>query len=162
MKDPRVKKLTVQFVLASALTVASVVAFTMTVRAGNLEVEQAYAPASIGAGKTGAIYFMLTNRTETADRLIAASTPAARKAEVHTHLMEDGVMKMRKVDGVEVPAGGHVMFKPGGHHLMLFGLAEPLKEGAEIEVELQFEKAGKMMVKVPVKPFGHKTHSHTE
>ena len=156
------KRLRLQFVLAIALTVGAVVAFTLTVRAGGLEVGQAYAPVSIGAGKTGAIYFKIVNETETPDRLVSALTPVARKAEIHNHLMQDGVMKMRKVDGLEIAAGASVMFKPGGYHLMLFGLKEPLKEGGSIEVELTFERAGAMTLQVPVKPLSHKMKDHTE
>lgn len=156
------KKLKLQFVLAIALTIGAVIAFTMTVRAGSLQVGHAYAPVSIGAGKTGAVYFMIVNETETPDRLISAKTPAARKAEVHNHLMQDGIMKMRKVDGLEIAAGGSVMFKPGGYHLMLFGLTGPLKDGASIEVELTFETAGAMTLQVPIKPLSHKMTDHTE
>ena len=151
-----------QFVLAIALTIGAVVAFTMTVRAGNLQIAHAYAPVSIGAGKTGAVYFVIVNPTETPDRLISAKTPAARKAEVHNHLMQDGIMKMRKVDGLEIAAGSSVMFKPGGYHLMLFGLEEPLKLGDSIEVELMFEKAGAMTLQVPIKPLGEKMKDHAE
>lgn len=154
------KRLKYQVVLAVVLTLGAVIALTMTVKAGNLEIEHAYAPMSIGAGKTGAVYFMIVNDTETADKLVSASTPAARKAEIHNHLMQDGVMKMRKVDGLEIAAGGRVMFKPGGYHLMLFGLTEPLKDGASIDVKLQFEKAGEVMLHVPVKPLSHKMDDH--
>ena len=149
-----------QFVLAIALTIGAVIAYTMTANAGNVEIGHAYAPVSIGAGKTGAVYFIVSNKAGTADRLISASTPAARKAEVHNHLMEDGVMKMRKVDGLEIASGGQVMFKPGGYHLMLFGLEKPLAVGSSIEVELQFENAGKMTLQVPVKPLDHKPLDH--
>ena len=156
------KKMRLQFVLAIALTLGAVIAFSMTVRAGSLEIDHAYAPVSIGAGKTGAVYFMIVNETETPDRLISAATPAARKAEIHNHLMQDGIMKMRKVDDLEIDAGGRVMFKPGGYHVMLFGLTEPLKEGGSIELELTFEKAGSMKLQVPVKPLSHKMMDHTE
>ena len=109
-----------------------------------------FAPSSIGAAKNGAAYFMLSNGSDTADTLLSASTDAARKVEIHNHLMENGVMKMRKVDGLEVPAGGHVMFKPGGYHLMFFGLNKPFEKGDTIKVELTFEKAGKTEVMIPV------------
>ena len=154
------KRYKLQFLAAIALTIGAIVAFSISGKAGGLQIDQPFAPASIGAGKTGAIYFVLINGTGTDEKLIAASTPAARKAEVHTHLMEDGIMKMRKVDGLEVPAGKHVMFKQGGHHLMLFGLDKPLKEGDTIVVELQFENTGTMSITVPVKPFGHKMMDH--
>ena len=160
-KDLNVRRFKLQFVMAVALTVGAVLAFTLNVKAGSLHVEKPFATASMGAGKTGAIYFMIMNETATTDRILSASTPAARKAEVHNHIMQDGIMKMRKIDGLEVPAGEHVMFKPGGFHLMLFGLEKPLKVGESIDVELVFEQAGSIKITVPVKPHGHKMdHKH--
>ena len=149
------------FLLAIALTIGAIAAFTLSVRAGGLEVTQAYAPKSIGAGKAGAVYFTIVNGTESSDRLMSASTAAARKAEVHNHINDAGVMKMRKVDSVEIAAGGHVMFEPGGYHLMLFGLETPLEDGTDIEVTLQFEKAGAVKVVAPVKPLDYKPHGHS-
>ena len=59
-------------------------------------------------------------------------------------------MKMRRVDGIDIPAGGHVMFKPGGYHVMFFGLKEPMKVGDSFKIELTFENAGKTEITVPV------------
>lgn len=79
------------------------------------------------------------------DRLISASADFADATEVHTHLMEDGVMKMREVEAVEFPDGETVTFKRGGYHLMMFGANIP--EGArELPITLTFEKAGEQVV----------------
>ncbi len=146
----------IQFLAAIALTIAAIVAFSMSVLAGNLKVEQSFAPASIGAAKSSATYFVIINDTSTDDKLVSASTKAARKAELHNHFMENGVMKMRKVEALDVPAGSRVMLKPGGHHIMLFGLQAPLRDGGSFELQLNFERAGTVTLQVPIKPQGHK------
>lgn len=79
------------------------------------------------------------------DRLISASADFADATEVHTHLMEDGVMKMREVEAVEFPDGEPVTFERGGYHLMMFGANIP--DGArELPITLTFEKAGEHVV----------------
>jgi copper(I)-binding protein len=117
-----------------------------------VEVVQPWARAS--AGQTGAAYMMLKNDGDTDDKLIAVSTAAAAKAELHNMTMEGDVMRMRSVDGIPVKAHGSAELKPGGLHVMLMGLKAPLKQGDSIPVTLTFEKAGKVSVQVPVQPAG--------
>ena len=81
------------------------------------------------AGQTGVAYLTIVNKGATDDRLVSASTPVAQKAEPHKTINENGVMKMRPVDAIEVKAGGEAVLKPGGLHLMLTGLNGPLKAG---------------------------------
>ena len=71
-------------------------------------------------------------------------------AGLHETVLQDGVMKMQHVDALDIPANGQLRMKPGGYHIMLMGLAKPLKEGDEIELTLIFEKAGEMKVKAKV------------
>lgn len=87
-------------------------------------------------------YMRLLNKTDHADRLVAVRSDIADRIEIHTHIMDGEIMRMRRVDGVEVPANGKVAFAPGGYHLMIFGLREKLIVGEEIPVELEFERAG--------------------
>ena len=131
---------------------------------GGLHVMQPWARASIGAGKTGVVYLSLGNHGP-ADRLIAVETPVAGKAALHGHTEQDGVMKMRRVAAVEVPAGGHAELAPGGLHVMLMGLEAPLAEGTRFPLTLVFEKAGRIEVQVPVlsataTAAGSETHGH--
>ena len=149
------RKILLQLVAALALSLGAVFAYSVNVHAGNMSIEGAYAPASMGAGKSGAIYFKVVNASGSDDKLIAVSTPAARKTMLHTTKEEDGVMKMRMLKALEVPAGGEAELKQGGHHVMLFGLTEPLKEGDSISLTLTFEKAGEMTIDVPVKKAMH-------
>lgn len=90
-------------------------------------------------------------RSDTNDRLVGAASTVSERVEIHTMKEENGVMKMRKIDGVDLPADQVIALEATGNHLMLMNLKEPLKAGGEIEITLQFEKAGPMTVKVPVK-----------
>ena len=121
---------------------------------GNLLIGHPWARASIGAATAGAAYLTITNQGTTSDRLVGASTPVAEKAELHTHLMEDGIMKMRQVEGVDVEPGAPVEFQPSGLHVMLIGLKEPLIEGKTFPLTLTFQKAGKVKVNVIINSSG--------
>lgn len=105
-------------------------------------------PTAPGAKVGGA--FMTLHGGKEADRLLAGSSPAAGVVELHTHLMEGGVAKMRQIPAIDVPAGGTVELKPGGLHIMLINLKAPLKAGDSIPLTLRFEKAGQIEIKVPV------------
>jgi len=102
---------------------------------------------------TGA--FMTLTSTKGA-RLVAASSPAAGVVEVHEMKMIDDVMRMREISGLDLPAGQAVALKPGGYHLMLFQLKQPLNEGDNIPLTLEIEDAQKVrsqvVVNAPVKP----------
>jgi copper(I)-binding protein len=120
--------------------------------AGDLTIENPWARASIGSAANGAAYMTVRNRGSTDDRLLAVRTPAARKVELHSHAAVAGVVKMRRVDSVEVPAGGTAAFEPEGHQaIMLLGLRAPLKEGESIVATVLFEKAGEVEVQLPVR-----------
>ena len=88
-------------------------------------------------------------------KLVAASTPAARVAEVHEMVMQGDVMAMRAIEALELPAGKAVELKPGGHHLMLMGIEQPLKAGETVPLTLTIEgrdgKRETLQLSVPVK-----------
>jgi copper(I)-binding protein len=126
----------------------------------SLSIEGAFARATIGSGKTGATYLTIRNPTDHPDRLIGARITIAEKASLHTHLHQDGVMKMRPLKAVEIPAKGMVVFKPGAAHLMLMGLKVPLRMGESFPLVLVFEKAGEIIVSIPVLAVGAKSAGH--
>jgi copper(I)-binding protein len=115
-----------------------------------IAVEAPFARASAGQARNGAAYLSIKNTGAHADRLIGAKAAVSKRAELHTHLHENGVMKMRPVDAIEVPANGMAMLKPGGDHVMLMGLTAPLVEGQTFPLTLVFEKAGEIEVMVSV------------
>ncbi len=124
----------------------------VAVKAGDLEIDGAWARAMLPGQPTGGAYLTVVNKGAVADRLIGASSPAAGKVEVHTMSMKDNVMVMRPVEGgLEIPAGASVELKQGGEHLMFMAVKEPFKQGGSVPVTLEFEKAGKVEVTLPVK-----------
>ncbi len=118
----------------------------------DVQITNAWARATPGGAQTAAAY--VTVESPTGDRLTGASTPAAQKTELHEMTMEGNVMKMRPVEGIDLPAGKPVTLKPGGYHIMLTGLAKPLKEGETFPLTLDFAKAGAKQVNVTVEKVG--------
>jgi len=128
-----------------------------------LKVEQPWARATAASAKNGAAYLQVVNGGPAVDRLLSASSPVAARTELHTHLHEDGVMKMRQVAAVELPPGATVTFAPGGLHVMLLGLTAPLAQGATFPLTLNFEKGGSRTVTVKVESAGARgpaAHAH--
>jgi copper(I)-binding protein len=118
----------------------------------SVKVTDAWARATPGGAQTGAVY--MTVETAGDDRLVAVSTPAAKEAQLHQMTMDNGVMKMRQVEGVDLPAGKAVTLKPGGYHIMLLGLVEPLREGQTFPLTLGFAKAGPQSITAAVRNLG--------
>lgn len=118
--------------------------------AGNIHIDHPWARALPPSAPTGAAYFVITNRGDAADRLLTVETPIAAYAELHEHRHIDGLMKMQRVDGLELGAGDRVEFKPGGYHAMLFNLKQPLIAGESFPMTLGFERAGTVEVTVKV------------
>lgn len=120
---------------------------------GDLTIAHPWARASAGPARNGAAYLSVRNGGE-ADRLVAVAGDVAERVELHTHRTEGTVMQMRQVEAVEVPAGGTATLQPGGFHIMLIGLKQPLKEGERFPLLLTFEKAGAVTVEVKVEGVG--------
>ena len=124
---------------------------TTETAAGGITIEEAWARPPAMAGGNGAAYFLIRNDGDTADRLIAVSSPLAM-AEMHESVMaDDGTMTMNPVAGVDVPAGETVAFERGGLHIMFMGVAEPPAVGDTIPLTLTFENAGEITIDVPVR-----------
>ncbi len=113
----------------------------------------AWARASAGAASTGAAYVALTAGGQ-ADSLIGASTPVAQTAQVHESTAEGGIMRMRPIPSLAIPAGKTVTLSPGGYHVMLFGLHHPLTAGQSFPLTLTFAHGGPVTVTVNVRPIG--------
>ncbi|WP_448190720.1 copper chaperone PCu(A)C [Azospirillum sp. sgz301742] len=122
--------------------------------AGDIAVSAPWARASAPNAPNGACYLEIVNTGHEPDRLVSAASPAAAKVELHTHLMDNGVMKMRPVEGFEIAPGEPQVLRPGGNHIMLMGLTGQLKPGTSFPVTLTFAKAGAVTVEVPVQEAG--------
>lgn len=140
------------FALLVLLMVLGGAAGSAAAQTGPIAIDRAWARATPGNSKIGAAY--VTIRSSAADRLVAAATPVAEKAELHTVEMSGMVMKMRPVAGIDIPAGTPVSLKPGGYHIMLTGLVGPLRAGESFPLTLTFEKAGARTVTVAVEKVG--------
>ena len=131
-------------------------------QAGTIHIVAPFSRALPPISKNGAVYLTLTNHGHLSDQLIGAATPIAEYAEIHTYLMEDGMMKMRKVNQVELPPNEEVAFAPGRNHIMLIGLSQTLKVGERFSLMLHFKEAGQIMVKVIIEAAGATSASHSE
>ncbi len=164
MKTSRITKFLTLLVLLSLALTACNLTPTVTPAAGGMEMPAApmltgdavrvenirSRPAPL-VGGTGAAYMMIVNPTETADRLVAVSSPVAKVGEIHETVDDNGVMRMvPQPDGFEIPAKSMVELKPGGKHIMLIDLVAPLEVGQEFELTLTFQQAGDMVFTVPV------------
>jgi copper(I)-binding protein len=150
----------IQRVLTSIALTMMLLAFPVRaedVKAGDLVISQAWSRATPGGAKTGGGYLTIQNKGTAPDKLIGASTDVAGKVEVHEMAMNDGVMKMRPLEnGLTIEPGKTVKLAPGGNHLMMMDLKNPLKQGEKVPVTLQFEKAGKVAITLDVEGVGAK------
>ncbi len=107
--------------------------------------------------------FMVLNNAGAAERkLVGARSDAAATVELHTHINDDGVMRMRQVEDIAIPAGGETVLQPGGLHLMLIGLHQPLQPGDSLTLELEFDDGSTRSLTVPVRKIemGQMGHHH--
>ncbi len=134
------------------------------IAAGTLRIAAPWTRAA-GANGNGVGYMTIRNTGGTPDRLLGARSPAARVVELHTHIRDGEVMRMRPVAAIALPPGQEARLEPGGLHLMLIGLAAPLRQGERVPVTLVFEAAGEVTLDLSVEaagargPGGHR-HGH--
>ena len=155
------------YLAASLLALASWAAQAHGSKAGDIRIDHPYATPTRPSMDTGAVYFRsLRNTGKVEDRLVSAKTPVAARVELHRMQMQGEVMRMAAVPAVALPAGVTVPMKHGshdGHHLMLFDLKAPLKDGDRFPLTLTFEKAGTVQVQVWVqtpRPGSGAAHQH--
>ncbi len=137
--------------LASALLLALLIAPGARGGEAGLTVQDPYVRlVPPGIRTTGG--FMLIRNSGTADRrLVRAESPAAKIVELHNHINENGVMKMRQVSGIDVKAGGQAELRPGSYHIMLIDLQHALKEGDSIPITLGFDDGSSIRLDAPVR-----------
>ncbi|WP_158587104.1 copper chaperone PCu(A)C [Motilimonas pumila] len=129
--------------------------------AADFMVSGAYARETPPNVPNSAAFLQLMNHTDKAVRLVGVKSDIADKVELHNHTMVDGMMKMRQVDAIEVAAMATVELKPGGFHIMMMGLKQPLKTGQSVDFILVFEDGTELSFAAPVQKVGeHKKHAH--
>jgi copper(I)-binding protein len=127
--------------------------------ASGISLEHVWARASAGSAAMGAAYLTVTDNG-TPDRLVGASTPAAASAQLHETINDNGVMKMRPVAAIVLDPGKPVTLAPGGYHVMLMGLKNPLNAGDSFPLTLTFEHAQPIAVTVKVEAAGASGTAH--
>ena len=136
------------------LSIASIAA----VFGADVEIDGAYARASIPNVPNSAAFFVIKNNSDKDIAITSANSDAAQKNELHTHIKENEMIKMMKIEKLVVPAKSSLELKSGGDHVMLMGLKKELKAGDEISLELSFSDGDKKSIKVPVKDLASTMH----
>lgn len=106
-------------------------------------------------GENGAVFLKMENSTDTPIKLVKATGDVAKVIELHTHIQEGDVFRMREVDSMEIPAEGAIKLKPGGLHIMLLGLEKSLRQGGKFPLTLTFDNGETLDITVPIRSPGH-------
>ena len=127
-----------------------------------MKVEDAWTRATPPGAKTAVGYLVIRNASAVPDRLVGGSSAAAARVETHVTRKDGDIMRMRQVQGYDIPAKGSFELKPGGAHLMFVDIQQPFREGERIAAVLRFEKAGEVRVEFQVARLGAapQPHSH--
>jgi copper(I)-binding protein len=155
--DPYIARMTrpASVLLAAALVLAGGVSVAEDYSIGTIQVGSPWTRATPKGSTVAGAYMTITNKGAAPDRLLGGSSAVADRFEVHSMVMDAGVAKMRPVDGgLEVKPGETLELKPGGFHVMLTGLKQPLEKGQKVKATLEFEKAGKVDVEYVVEAPG--------
>lgn len=117
----------------------------------DVTVENAYVRAMPPGQKVTGAFMLLTNTDNEERLLLNAESDVAKTVELHTHINENGLMKMRPVEHIAISAGNSTELKPGSYHVMLIGLNRILKPGDEVELLLTFDDKSSQTIMAPVK-----------
>lgn len=147
---------------AALLSLAAAGAEAHEFKAGDLEIDHPNSRAMLPGAPVGGGFLTIVNNGSEPDRLVSVASPAAGDVQLHEMAMENDVMKMRKLEnGIDIPAGATVEFKPGGLHIMFMDVKEPFREGTAVPATLVFEKAGPVEIEFSVGPaVGKAAESH--
>ncbi|MCF7983873.1 MAG: copper chaperone PCu(A)C [Thiohalocapsa sp.] len=128
-----------------------------------LNVGDPYARAVPPGQPNSAVFMQIENGGSEDRALVSAQSPAADVVELHTHRMQDGMMQMRRVERIALPAGETVTLEPGGLHVMLIGLKQQLSPGDEVDLTLGLDDGSSVVLTAPVRkvePMSMKGHEH--
>ena len=156
-----------KLIVLAALVLPACFANAHDYKAGQLEVAHPWSMELPPNAPTVAAYFVITNKGDTADRLVSVDSTIAGSAQLHEHVQQGDLMKMQQVPSVAVPAKGDLTFAPMAYHVMLLGIKDRslLADGKQFPLTLTFEKAGKVEVEVSVQkvpPMAGHGHKHPQ
>lgn len=153
------------FASAAMLALLAAPAQAQEVKAGDLVITQPWSRATPGGAKIAGGFLTIENKGAAPDRLVSVAGDVAGHVEIHEMAMNNGVMTMRPLDkGIAIEPGKTVKLAPGGYHLMLMDLKNPLKQGDKVPLTLEFEKAGKVALSLDVQGVGAQApagHDHS-
>lgn len=119
--------------------------------ADHIQVDTPYARAVPPGAPASAAFMTLTNTGSQATALMAARSDISEVTELHTHIHDNGVMRMRPIERIDLPAGQTVHLQPGGLHIMLINLKKPLKAGETVHLTLIFKDGSRRVISLPVR-----------
>jgi copper(I)-binding protein len=138
---------------ALALGAIASAALAHDFRAGSLSIQHPWSRETATGQAVGGGFLTITNRGAAEDRLISGSSPVAAEVQLHNMIVDNGVMRMRQVEGgIAVPAKGSLQLRPGSYHIMFMGLKRQLRQGERFPVTLRFQRAGSVTVQFAVQP----------
>lgn len=145
-----------------AAAAAPKAAATVTKAADAVKAENPFVRAVPPGQPNSAAFMVLNNSSAVAHQVVSATSPVANTVELHTHTNNNGVMEMRQIPQIDVPANGKAVLAPGGLHIMLIELRQELKAGESVAVTLTFEDGSTAVVDAPIQevtpPMGGMSH----
>lgn len=129
----------------------SVLSFNCLAADAPINVDNAYVRQAPPTQQVLAVFMTLNNDSDQPRALVRVEGDVADSIELHTHIHDNGVMRMRQVEKIDVPANGSIELQPGGFHIMLIGIKAPLSLGQEVELSLHFDDDSIKAITLPVK-----------
>jgi copper(I)-binding protein len=133
------------------LTALTLLASTSLLAESAIQIDGAYVRAVPPGTPNSAAFMTIKNPSGSDNALVSAASPASKVVELHTHIVEDGMMKMRQIPQIDLPAGKDAVLKPGGLHIMLIGLNGDLTPGEQVELNLNFADGSQQKLSAPIK-----------
>lgn len=155
----RLATLTLGTLTLGTLTLSTLL-FATTASADTLSIDGPYVREVPPGAPTTAAFMTLQNSGDSPVRLISATNSITEHTELHNHVNMDGVMQMRQIDSIEVPANGDIRLAPGGLHLMMIGLQSPISNGDNVSLSLTFDNGETLEFSAPVQPVMPMQHKH--
>lgn len=134
-----------------ALLLSAAIPFASLAMETKLTVNDPYVSLVPPSSQVSAAFMVIRNAGSADRKLLKAESPAAKTVELHSHTNENGVMKMREVNSIDIKANGQAELKPGGYHIMLINLRQALKEGDAVPIALSFDDGSRQQIEVPVR-----------
>jgi copper(I)-binding protein len=137
--------------LSTSLSALLLLASSSLLAESSISVSEPYVRAVPPGTPNSAAFMTLTNKGSSDNALVSATSPASKVVELHTHTMDNGMMKMRQVEKIDLPVGKSAVLEPGGLHVMLIGLTGDLKPGEQVDLTLKFADGSEQQIKAPIK-----------